>query len=1000
MVTVNGILGKCVQDVNCSYIISRDITPVVQNFTVTQSGLNIVISNYSLSLNRTSVFINFASSICTITSFSLPNIQCVLPKNNNSLQLEAGNYKPLIHVDNIGYMIYNPNLKDYFVPLVINSVSPNKGSSQGGAILQITGNGFPFNPERLSSLDIRVGGTPAQIIQSNNLILTIRTPPISKSNYNMLSVSVNQQNVQSNIFQYNDSSVPIVAKLTPSSSSPSKKSIIIIQGANFPTDTTPLKVILFSIETNRTYELSILNSTSNQIYAVLGGGKRGSYQLKVWIDQIGYSKENVQGSSLFKYELNVISISPNVGSLYGGTNLTISGVNFSPLLKQNQVFIGDNNFCVVLESNQNFIVCQTKPAPTGYENTLLNVTVTQRVSEEALCSAKVCIFTYKTSSSPIINTTNGITFISARAGETVTLNGTNLAPLANNKVTVKFVKGARDFQNYYFDMALQVDAFEATNNSIKFIMPALIAGSYTIQVYVGNKGLAYIDPAFTIVTPIEVYGIVINNGNLDNSNNTVSRGGLIINVTGNGFYDEIIAIDNNVWWCPIIQNSTTMISCTIRDIYSEIRYTVSVFRDPVNKFSCKNNCSFNISAKKTPYVQASSCNNSNISPNFTCTVLGDMLNISSNPIPYLSIYSYDNKYLKYRIAGKVISVYQKNLTFSFTNVPNNTYRFELYYEHQGYASVSSNIVKNINIGLFNVSSDYISSSYYGGKIITFNGNIFPDMYMEKLNNITICSSICKVVNYSLNSVKCQIPKLLNPQILDKYRIADNEADFITDYDVNGDTLSAVQYINDKKLSTYYQSRNSFCSITFDFKKDFLFEAQQIHYYPSTVKNIQSFYGLVFQGSFDGVNWDILFTLDRNIKTGWNVWQGNFPSYRFFKIRSLVDKHDSQCMIAEVKFFGVKYYGGSDVMESDCETKLSLNGWTMILPSAVHYSQNNTPVVTQITPNLGPTSGATPITISGDGFGYSAAGVNVLLDGVKCVVKTVANDKIICVTGAR
>ena len=987
-------------NLNTTYIVNNNITPIVQNFTVTTTGLTLLLANYDhFSINVSTTTIKFANSLCSISSIALPKLYCTLPKTlNNTFQLEAGYYKPLIHVNNIGYLVYNPVLLDYYVPLQIISVVPNKGSTQGGQTLKISGNGFVFDQSRISSLSVLVGGISAQIISSTNSEIIVKTPPATTSNNGLINILFNGQSNTSNLFQYNDSLVPLVSGINPSTASPSQKTIFSVQGSNFGTDKTKLRLFLVSTDQNRTYELSILNCTSNLIYGGLGGGRSGSYKLSVVLDGIGTSKESLSGASSFKYELKIWTISPNVGSIYGGTNITITGLNLSPVNKQNQVYIGDNNYCVVLESNQSTIICQTKAGPSDSIDSLLKVVVTQRVQEEALCLASNCSFVYVNKTSPIINT-NGLPFVLARAGETVTLNGSNLVPTSNNKVIIKFVKGTRIYQSLYFNMELQIEAFEVTSTYLKFKMPALIEGSYTIQVFVGNKGWAWIDPLFTVVTPIEVYGITVDNGNLDNNQNIASRGGLMINITGNGFSNEIVFIDNNVWWCPILQNSTTMITCVSRDIWTENRYTVYVYRDQNNKFTCKNNCSFNISASKSPYVWSSNCSSASLSPNITCFFTGDNLNLSKNPIPYLSDYSQDGIYLRNRIPGKTLSVFKQNLTITFTNIPNNTYRLDLYYEPQGFASISGS-AKKVQVGLFNISSVYVASSYLGGKNLTIYGNILPNMYIENLNNISLCGSICKVIDYSSNYVKCAIPKLINPQILDKYQLRDQEADFQTGYDISGDNYWPLQYINDQKLVTYYDSQNSYCNVMFDFRKDYLMEAQEIHYYPTTARSIQDFYGLLFQASYDGVNWDNLFTLDRNMKTGWNIWQGNSPSYRFYKIQSPIDKHPSRCQISEVKFYGIKYYGQANTLEMNCDAKISINGWSMVLPSVVRYSQTTTPIVSLVTPNNGPTSGGTSLTIAGDSFGYAVNNVSVRVDGINCVVKLVQNQKIVCVTGAK
>lgn len=59
------------------------------------------------------------------------------------------------------------------------------------------------------------------------------------------------------------------------------------------------------------------------------------------------SRPLVSGDNIFKYELVIESITPTIGSIYGGTILNITGLNFSPDEQENLVFIGNrmNTFC-------------------------------------------------------------------------------------------------------------------------------------------------------------------------------------------------------------------------------------------------------------------------------------------------------------------------------------------------------------------------------------------------------------------------------------------------------------------------------------------------------------------------------------------------------------------------------------------------------------------------------------------------------------------------------
>ena len=59
-----------------------------------------------------------------------------------------------------------------------------------------------------------------------------------------------------------------------------------------------------------------------------------------------------------------------------------------------------------------------------------------------------------------------------------------------------------------------------------------------------------------------------------------------------------------------------------------------------------------------------------------------------------------------------------------------------------------------------------------------------------------------------------------------------------------------------------------------------------------------------------------------------------------------------------------------------------------LPSIVTYTNSKTPTVTMVDPDFGPTIGGTTLVITGTHFGTTMGVVNVLIDGVECVVSAV------------
>jgi hypothetical protein len=76
--------------------------------------------------------------------------------------------------------------------------------------------------------------------------------------------------------------------------------------------------------TGRIYQLKIVNITDNIVTVGIPGGLPGQYIVVVNVEGLGYSTSE-GGANQFTYVVSVNSISPNSGSINGGTLITITG---------------------------------------------------------------------------------------------------------------------------------------------------------------------------------------------------------------------------------------------------------------------------------------------------------------------------------------------------------------------------------------------------------------------------------------------------------------------------------------------------------------------------------------------------------------------------------------------------------------------------------------------------------------------------------------------------
>jgi hypothetical protein len=129
---------------------------------------------------------------------------------------------------------------------------------------------------------------------------------------------------------------------------------LIITGANFGTNKNDYESYLDNEATPFVplYTLNIYNISDSMINCSLGGGKVGSYRFRLLKINFGSVKIEPSNNGIFQYKFDLASITPSIGSMMGGTELTLTGVNISPKNSQNQVYIGvENILCDVKEAS-------------------------------------------------------------------------------------------------------------------------------------------------------------------------------------------------------------------------------------------------------------------------------------------------------------------------------------------------------------------------------------------------------------------------------------------------------------------------------------------------------------------------------------------------------------------------------------------------------------------------------------------------------------------------
>ncbi|KAI5615922.1 fibrocystin-L precursor [Silurus asotus] len=338
-VFINGIPSVCSGD--CGFTWSESKTPTVTGISPTQganaSGTVLTISGSG-----------FSNSNAVI---QIGNIQCsVLQVTNTSLTCSvgpasAGLYPVTVSFPTLGNAYYDGgNVFNFTYQMGVTSIEPSAGSVTGGTIITVSGYGFS------QDTTATVGNAQCDVINVNLNQLVCRVPaglPGAKT------VTVTMGNVQvtsPNLFTYDTNLTATITEVSPQTTTLFGIRTLTVKGTNFGTQVNGSAVLVGGIACDR------LQWASTMITCLLPTLPPGLYDIKVIVGNQGYPLISSDVNATIEYILLLTGVSPQHGSLYGGTKLTITGSGFSPVLEDNAVTLGDT-VCKVTAASDNQLQC-------------------------------------------------------------------------------------------------------------------------------------------------------------------------------------------------------------------------------------------------------------------------------------------------------------------------------------------------------------------------------------------------------------------------------------------------------------------------------------------------------------------------------------------------------------------------------------------------------------------------------------------------------------------
>ena len=377
---------------NCSFNFTVDMTPTVLSIspTVGQAGTIITITGISFYPVVMGNMVIIGDVICSILEANETFIRCMTGPN------AAGTYGVIVHVGSVGNSIGNATFEyTLSIDSLYNSTS---GSIGGGTVITILGMGFPIMPEQ-DILDVVEHFAVMQLSnesQVNNystqnftVFLNDSICVVMKSNYScitcmsgphppaLVEVIVNVNGITSileNAFEYSIDSTPVVTEIMPMKLPVYSSDTVIIKGSGFVNSGfgtgSDLQGMLYNSMPKIDVIINGMNCEIQQysdisINCTAPPQEPNTYLLLVLIEKVGFAvqaivlhNEITHRLPSVHYELQVFGVYPSIGSVLGGSLLTIYGSGFSNVASDVKVIISEMP-CEVKYTNSTHIHCMT-----------------------------------------------------------------------------------------------------------------------------------------------------------------------------------------------------------------------------------------------------------------------------------------------------------------------------------------------------------------------------------------------------------------------------------------------------------------------------------------------------------------------------------------------------------------------------------------------------------------------------------------------------------------
>ncbi|XP_059206673.1 fibrocystin-L-like isoform X1 [Centropristis striata] len=335
-VLINEIPSMCSGD--CGYEWSEDKTPAVTGISPTQGsdGLGTLLTVTGTGFSSENASIMVGRTPCVVEQTTATTQVCRLGSSS------AGTFPVSVNFPSLG--LTAGNIFHFTYQLIVSSFSPLAGSVAGGTLLTVRGFGFSRDAR------VTVGAAECSVLHARETELTCRTPAGTAGSASVTVMVGNMSQTASSSFTYDMNLTPLISGLSPDTTTVIGREILTIHGSNLGVGDNNSAVLVGG------EECVTVQWTATNITCRLPVLPPGMHKVHVKVGNNGYPRTSSGVNATVECILQVSSVSPQLGSLMGGTRLTISGSGFSTNTSDNQVSVGGTE-CEVKTASENELQC-------------------------------------------------------------------------------------------------------------------------------------------------------------------------------------------------------------------------------------------------------------------------------------------------------------------------------------------------------------------------------------------------------------------------------------------------------------------------------------------------------------------------------------------------------------------------------------------------------------------------------------------------------------------